>query len=247
MTDLPKHPSTSDWESTSFAIAVPYASDFVPIEFAQSMMRLKQPPKSETYFIGHTITSAARNIAVRKAIQEKHDYIFFIDSDMTLPKHAIRMLWEHGVDVVSGLYMPRRGQGKFMAFDYDEKHGVFINRSSIKFTENLLSVDGSGGGCLLIKLDVFDKIDPPYFFYNDKLPMNEALQSLIVSKSKGSSIDVLEESMNYGYGYGEDLNFFLKLREAGIKAYVDPKVVCGHMTMVSKGNPNMTIVRKDYE
>lgn len=64
--------------------------------------------------------------------------------------------------------------------------------------EDLIEVDGVGGGCLLIHKRVLDAIEPPWFEYN------------------------------VGTNVGEDFYFCRKVQAAGFKIFLDPGVICGH-------------------
>ena len=231
------------FEDTKIVVGLPYSSDSVSLKFVQSLTNLERTPNITLSWLGHTITSAARNMIVMNALKNGADYVFFLDTDMEVPRDIIYRLWKHDKDIASGIYQSRRGGGSFFVFIYDKMTKMFSNIKMIKWNEPLIKCDGVGTGCVLIKCDVFNKIERPWFFYNDASSYNlEAMQKL-VDESKTNGLFGIKfaddfaspDKWNNGYGRGEDLNFFMKCVEAGIYCYVDTSLICGHIGMYSYG------------
>lgn len=183
-----------------------------------------------------------RNEAVDLAMSSKYgaDYIFFADADNIHPKDTISRLLSHCSDdfpVVSGLYWqkaPPHGcvQGHYSGW---EKHeGIrktietmgFVDPSGNQclFYKRLQDysitqpIDVGGCGCLLVRTDVFKKIDLPYFAYFN-------------AYSLGGDFSITHAS--------EEMIFFCKLRKAGIRTLVVPSVRCGHETTKVIGCPEV--------
>ena len=157
------------------------------------------------------------------------DYILFVDGDNLLPKNALETLLSHASDefpVVSGLYFRKSSPyravpGHYVGWEKREMMRKTIESMGMvdkdgnqcAFYQSILDfstaqpIDVSGCGCLLVRMDVFDKIELPYFGYFN-------------AESLGGdySIDHLSEEML----------FFCKLRQAGIKTLLVPSVRVGH-------------------
>jgi uncharacterized Fe-S cluster protein YjdI len=241
------------FEQTRFLIGIPYGSEYVPVQFAESLFKMDKPPNHDVVFLGQTITSAARNLIAAKALKENFDYVFFLDSDMIVPPDIIKRLWSHDKLIVSGLYRARRGIGNYFAFNYNEETKLFSNSRCINFAEELLKIDGLGTGCLLINCDVFKQLSKPWFFYDDGSDVNiEAVNKIIDQNNMFSgSYSVKIENVDRdkfsttGYGRGEDLNFFKKCYEAKIDCYIDTSLFCGHVGTQIYGDINLKLIREN--
>ena len=92
--------------------------------------------------------------------------------------------------------MKDEGCGPYYDFPIDEK----------------FEIDGSGMGCCLIDMDVFDKFKKeniPYF--------------------KENWIDIKPDGENVRMNISEDLWFFKKAKELGYRVWCDSSVLCDHM------------------
>lgn len=181
-----------------------------------------------------------RNSAVDRARREfKADYMQFLDADMVFPKDTIPRLFSHCSDefpLVSGLYWRKAGtmrcvQGKYSPWSdsLEKKRGSITEQgfiapdgSQTMFYKPLTSfdivepIDVTGGGCLLARMDVFDKLSLPYFKYVDPY------------LSGGDfTLD----------GISEDMHFNSECKKKGIKTICDPSVRCGHLVEKIIGCP----------
>lgn len=201
------------------------------------------PPEFEVNILIHDLfpLDRNRNDAVTQALSSKYDadYIFFADGDQVFPHDAIPKLLAHCTDefpVVSGVYWRKAPphtcvQGHYSPWTKDlenrrptiEKLG-FIDKdgNQCMFYRSLMDyttvqpIDVAGMGCLLVRTDVFKKLDLPYFAYFNPY-------------SLGGDYTIQHLS--------EEMLFFCKLRKAGIKTLVVPEVRCGHVTEKVIGCP----------
>lgn len=170
-----------------------------------------------------TYVDMARNQIVMEGVRRAEalygappDYFLFVDSDSVIGKRDpdgtgrifprpeyLDQLMARNLDVVSGYYVkksdpyaqrPVFGRGHTMAMYIDPYP-----------KDDLQEADWFGGGYLLVKGDVFKKVEGPWF-----------------------------ENRNDGFGVkgakivGEDIFFCKNLQNKGYKLYVDLKVKIGH-------------------
>lgn len=181
-----------------------------------------------------------RNEAVDLAISSKYsaDLMMFVDGDQILPSNAIFNLLEQINDefpVVSGLYWRKSPpyacvQGHYGSNEkqknrmetiksigfVDDKGQQTLFYTPIKDFDTQQTIDVSGMGCLLVKTEIFKKIELPYFGYFN-------------SYSLGGDFTIEHVS--------EEMLFFSKLHKAGIKTLLIPSVRCGHEVYRVIGSP----------
>jgi 2-polyprenyl-3-methyl-5-hydroxy-6-metoxy-1,4-benzoquinol methylase len=114
----------------------------------------------------------ARNAIVQEALKINADYLFFLDDDHIIDVDGmlgpsakyefLRKMIEHDKDIVGGLYWQRGGTYNPVALNrVDDIQYRLLDPSEI--TGGMQKVDVVGGGCMLINMDVFEKIPEPYF------------------------------------------------------------------------------------
>lgn len=105
-----------------------------------------------------------RNKLIEEARGLGVDYVLFVDSDIVLHPHALRRLLAHDKDIVGATYIqreePHRLLGKMK--DGETIHDALVTGYQVDTTQ-LQEVSALPGGCLLIKLSVFDGLSKPYF------------------------------------------------------------------------------------
>ena len=142
-----------------------------------------------------------RNNFVRITKAGDFSHLFLLDSDCEPPLDAIDRLLALNVPLATGCYPVWMQQGLRWAlanFDSDRRSRLFEWLPSL--TEPF-EVDAGGAGCLLIRRDVFNKVKWPWFKW--------------VEKEDGT-----QES--------EDIFFFRKCNEAGMRVMADPQVIVNH-------------------
>lgn len=112
----------------------------------------------------------ARNAIVEAAQQHNCDRILMLDDDMVIDPFKrghesydfLKKLIAHDKDICGALYYQRGGDCEpVLMARLNEKGYRFLRDDEI--THKLQEVDVAGGGCLLIKTRVFDRIPYPYF------------------------------------------------------------------------------------
>ena len=165
--------------------------------------------------------ATARNKAALRAMELGADYLMMVDNDVTVPNDALVNLIGHGEDVVSGYYAHRDQdnvyKGRTCACKLKKDDGTYwFNyplesewtadelREKRENGVNLVQIHGGGMGCILIRTDVFRRIDYPFF---DWVNYSDERRSML----------------------SEDLYFCEKVKADFTPMYVDTRVACGHL------------------
>lgn len=143
-----------------------------------------------------TLIFDQRNSLVRTAVEEKCDYILFIDADMRFPKTTLERLLAHKKDIIgvnaTTRMMPPKPTAKNIQINEDGSVDwleIFSNKE-----KGIGKVDAIGCGVMLIKTSCLKNIPQPYFYFEQLL--------------KGKLL-------------GEDIYFCIKAKDAGIDTWVD--------------------------
>lgn len=186
-------------------IGIPVNGGVNPEFFREMLLRMEE--WSQTFDIIPSIEMAiphdeGRNRIARAAIDNKCDYIFFIDSDTLIKKGQLEQLLSHEKDAISGIsYMKQLPYYSLIR----KKVGYRLYAPVEPSSNELIRIDGAGFGCFLVKVDVFNKIEYPWFQFK-----------YIKHEDKWRHI-------------GEDLYFCDQLENAKIEMYCDPTVQCIHI------------------
>ncbi len=114
----------------------------------------------------------SRNNAAIWAIENNMDYILWFDDDMVLDKNTAPLfttLMNHDKDFVAPLFFQRRPPYLPLLFKRMEYlDGTYVTMDNIlDYDKGLLEVDGVGFGCALTKVEMFKKIQKPYFIMGE--------------------------------------------------------------------------------
>lgn len=139
-----------------------------------------------------SLISRQRQELASMAIKSGATHILWLDSDMIFPPTVAEALLSHQLDIVACNYSTRSTPLKGVAYT---KIGEWESWLRSDETQHLCEVEGVGMGCMLVKSDVFSKIQKPWF---------EVLWT--------------EE---FGDFIGEDFYFCQSSRTAGFKVLID--------------------------
>lgn len=189
----------------TFTVGVPTVSSArLTVGWAAGFRHLGMPLGSTVAekFVFDTDVATARNDIVQMALELDTDYVFFLGDDVVPPGNALTTLWARNVDVVTGVYwtkaspqLPYLWRGYQKAPYTDWTAGEFFR------------IDIGGCDCLLVKTDVFRRMDPPWFSREWLFSADQPEPSPIAT---------------------EDYYFYARLKEHGIDAWADTAVQCWH-------------------
>jgi hypothetical protein len=117
----------------------------------------------------------ARNQIVQHAMDIGSDWLLMIDDDHIINTNEdsgkpgegadcydfLKTLLSHDVDIVGPIYYQRGGQTKPVVMKKMGSGFVFMDDSEL--TGGLQKVGVQGGGCILVRMSVFDKLQQPWF------------------------------------------------------------------------------------
>ena len=117
----------------------------------------------------------ARNSLVMAALDVGADYLLMLDDDHIIDTDGVsgvpgegarcygflKRLLSHDVDIVGPIYYHRGGDARPVVME--EKNGAYRLMSEDQLIGGLQEVAVQGGGCMLIKMHIFDKIKQPWF------------------------------------------------------------------------------------
>jgi hypothetical protein len=144
-----------------------------------------------------------RNQAIAQAQKLGVDYALFLDSDMKFPMGTLRRLLGHKKDVTGGTYIQR-----------DEPHrllGKWPDGTQLT-SDRIHEVDALPGGCLLIKMSVFEGMTKPYF----RTPAFEASDD-DPEWIQGEDYYFCEQAKRLGYSIWLDVALSMELGHIGCK------------------------------
>lgn len=155
----------------------------------------------------------ARNEIAHYFVKNKQfTHLFFIDSDTLPPEDALEKLISHDLPFVTGMtpIVRKNGaKGKYETFDNCFLDPVRNEDGTVKETpiaprnSGIQKIYRCGAACMLIKREVFETMDVPYFAF-----------------------DYSEDHLTHIRS--EDIYFCDKARDTGITLYADTSVVCQH-------------------
>ncbi len=147
----------------------------------------------------------ARNIIIQQALDNNCTHVLFLDDDMEFPPDTLMKLLGHNVDGVMGLYLMRTYPHFPVAFDRAFPNGFNKFMYLSPEVTGLVPITNGGLGCVLIKTEVFKKMQKPWVTLGE------------IDKE----------------GWCDDVSFFNRYREAGFKLYLDTNLRVGHMTTIT--------------
>lgn len=191
-------------------VGMPSGQD-IPILTARSLMmwQYKRKYPSLFEFKIDTYIEKARNELVWQAVNEGATHLMMIDSDMVFAPDAIDHLVDQEKDIIGGLYFGRM-HPKSLAFHINPD-GTVRNIDPKKET-GIFEVDFVGTGFLLMNINVFKTIDPPWFKFSYE---PEAFG--------------INPTGNVAPALGEDAYFCLNAKKHGFKVWCDSTIELGHV------------------
>lgn len=169
--------------------------------FYPTVFGLRCPPGTVMMSaIGSTI-SKNRNDITQKALDMAADWVLFLDDDHVLPPATLTKLLAADKPIVSALYTQRQAPFNPVLMDYERPDGQFLWKQLNPTEKGLIEVAAAGAGCLLVRREVFEALQPPYWTLGQINPAS----------------------------WGDDLHFCSRVRAAGFPIYCDLSTPIGHI------------------
>lgn len=196
-------------------VALTFCDRLVTPDWALSLASLEMPINtnySRACTKGVEI-GMARNALAETAIENKAKYILFIDDDTAPPSFTIRRLMqildtEKDAAIAGGIYFTKSVPPMPVVFK-EEGEGPHWRW---KFGD-VFDCSGLGTGCMMIRTEVFDHIEKPWFKTVDE-------QEEVAAGPKYTKIN-------------DDLYFCKKVRDAGYRIIADGGVIPLHWQVES--------------
>lgn len=173
-------------------------------DFYDHFELLDKPPGTLLSLAHGQSPARNRNVIIRQALENECTHVFFMDDDVIVPRDGIKRLLEHNKDIASGLYLMRNHPHQPIAFAEYDMDGK-CRHIDVRGLTGLVEVAATGLGCLLVKTDVFRKLEEPW------IRMGE-----------------LESDM-----WCDDLGFFKRAREAGYMGWLDTDLLVKHIASIT--------------
>lgn len=162
-----------------------------------------------------------RNDLVLEARRMGVEYLMFMDNDMLLPRDVVRVLMGAGKDVVCGNYVTKTVPARPMCIGHDNDY-IYTVPGKVGYER----VYKAPTGCMLIRMDVFDRVGRPWFhvpprgedlYSEDEVIAGEGLEMHAVHKMY---MDMWGWNVWKNSG-GEDYWFCHLCERAGVEVWVD--------------------------
>jgi len=186
------------------AIGIPVPKDYtIDVRTAAYCSAESMRPDVKWGYVSSRDAGVGRSTFAYSALKDPAvTHIYCMDYDVVPPDGALQKLFDYNLPIVAGIY-PMDVNG-IRAWSF--KTGNSWQRKKEPLPKKLTEVIAIGGSTVLIKREVFEKMERPWF--------------KIVYKA-------IDENGN-AYDEGEDEYFSRMAREAGYKLMIDPTIICEH-------------------
>jgi len=198
-------------ENTSLMIGVMFSPAF-PFWHLSAIEGFLKVDKPKRWVFKHLKTyglASARNQMVQYAILNKFTHILLLDADVILEKDTITKMLLVNDDVVVA-YVPQKPTGESPCIKHSELPHYRDRPVPYKEGEAVKDFMMCGMGCVLIKRQVLEEMEFPYFRYSSQ-----------------------EYDLPDFWLVSEDYYFFLKLDEMGIKPVFLSDAKVKHITQAA--------------
>jgi len=184
----------------------------IPTKTVISLLQTVDKASVHPMIVEGSLIYDARDAIARYAVDNDYDYVLYVDSDMIFSSEDLKKLVSHDADIVSGLYVTRRGENKNVCYKKIITRRRFPYRAPDLIVDPCTSgyapVAACGFGFCLIKTSVVKCMLKRY-------------KSLFEPK----------------WGVGEDIAFCIRAKKCGYQVFTDRDVKLGHIgEIVYKGD-----------
>lgn len=167
-----------------------------------SLIVLERPKGTRLASVSGTYIQASRNYLVEQLLESDGQWLAMIDDDHTFDRSILINLLDRHVPVVGAAAVSRKPPYYVCAYQPGVDHAMGIR----DFDGIFQQVDAVGTGFIVIRREVFEALEPPWF-------------------EVGFDAN--------GRNVSEDVTFCHRAREAGFSVYLDGTQTLGHLTGVA--------------
>ena len=209
--------SSSKWSSKKgkLAVCIP-TRDTLHSAHALSLVELVKfntmnGIDTHVFMDASTILLTQRERLASMAVELDAEYILWLDSDIVFPATTAVRLLAHEEPVVAANYVRRQLPAKGVAY---ETIGDWQKPLPFKVYDDLVTVQGVGMGCMLMKTEIFTQIPKPWFEFGWSPASNEFLGEDMILCQKIAEVGheikidtVLSQELRHlgTWGFGPDL------------------------------------------
>lgn len=185
-------------------IAVSHTFDYITTTFFDVMLSMETQYSYSLTRSNMLPLDRNRTELVSRALEDKSvTHILFIDTDIVpTDRKFLDIMMSYDLPIVGLLCTKKVPPYEPILVKKDAPEEEKFNGFWINYPKGLVEVDAIGTGCLLVKREVFEKMNKPYFLFRSFYEKN------------------LYQS--------EDVYFMQSARNLGYKAYVDTNTTCVH-------------------
>jgi hypothetical protein len=154
-----------------------------------------------------TILLTQRERLATMAIDLDAEYMLWLDSDMVFPATTAVRLLAHNEDIVCANYIRRQLPAKGVAY---ETIGDWENPLPFDVQDELVTVEGIGMGCVLMKTEIFTQLAKPWFEFGWSPESNDFL---------GEDMILWQKIAALGYSIKVDTALSQEMRHLGTYAF----------------------------
>lgn len=181
-------------------VTIPYWETIEPI-VAAAATRIALSFGELPLFVKGRPIDYARNSIVRVLLANKaYTHLLTLDSDVEPPINTLKRLLACDAALASGCYRLHMPSGLKWA-SHEFRAGKYYLHDKLPDEKNPFWADAGGAGCLLIRRDVLEQMQWPWFKWTE---------------------------FEDGTQQSEDVYFFKKCNAAGLQVRFDPQVICRH-------------------
>jgi len=147
-------------------LAIPTYCYLIP-QCVKSFYNIRVPEgiTMDIEFITGYGAAQSRNKAANKAIDEKYDWLLFIDADQIAPPDTLEKLLNCYYDIAAGWSMMCLNDNRTNISIYDAEKRYYGFYTTENLPQGIIDVDAIGFACIMIKTSVFAHLYYPYFKY----------------------------------------------------------------------------------
>jgi len=190
-------------------IAVPNFTGFIYNELAIRLIEWSHDPEIQIkirFYPNLAPLDNCRNRVAKEFLENYDDYILFIDDDIVPPSNTLRELLKADKDIIAPLCFTFNHGDDGIPFPQPVAHRYDKNHEyKPYFGQGIEETDVVTGGCFLVRREVMEKLERPFYFTYHK-------NGIVI--------------------YSEDFVFSQQCQKLGYKLYTHYGLLCKHIRQI---------------